>query len=57
VAPFMPPMFGYRKIANFEVYSYPGPASYALGGVLLLLLGALLVSWRQYVRPPRSARA
>jgi hypothetical protein len=57
VAPFMPPMFGYRKIANFEVYSYPGVASYALGGVLVLLLAALLVSWRRYVRPPRSARA
>jgi hypothetical protein len=57
VASFMPPMFGYRKIANFEVYSYPGPASYALGGVLFLLLGALFFSWRQYVRPPRSARA
>ena len=47
VAPFMPPMFGYRKIANFEVYSYPGPASYALGLVLALLLGALFVAWRR----------
>ena len=56
VAPFMPPMFGYRKIANFEVYSYPGIASYALGGVLVLLLTALFVSWWRYVRPPRSAR-
>ncbi len=23
VDPFMPPMFGYQQIANFEVYSYP----------------------------------
>ena len=37
---FMPPLFGYRKIANFEVYSYPGPASYVLGAVLVLLLAA-----------------
>jgi copper chaperone NosL len=57
VAPFMPPIFGYRKIANFEVYSYPGIASYALGGVLLILLGALFVSWRQYRRAPKVARS
>ena len=24
VAPFTPPLFGYKKLANFEVYSYPG---------------------------------
>jgi hypothetical protein len=48
VAGFMPPLFGYRKIANFEVYSYPGPASYAMGLVLVLLLGAMLIAWRQY---------
>jgi hypothetical protein len=57
VAPFMPPVFGYRKIANFEVYSYPGLASYALGGVLLVLMAALFVSWRQYLRNPRAARS
>ena len=28
---FMPPLFGYKKLANFEVYSYPGLGSYALG--------------------------
>ena len=50
VDPFMPPMFGYKQLANFEVYSYPGPASYALGGSLLLLLVALLLAWRQYRR-------
>ncbi len=47
VDPFMPPMFGYKQLANFEVYSYPGPASYALGGSLLLLLVALFLAWRQ----------
>ena len=47
VAPFMPPLFGYRKIANFEVYSYPGAASYALGGALVVLLAALAVATRQ----------
>jgi hypothetical protein len=44
---FMPPMFGYQKIANFEVYSYPEMGSYALGVVAILLLGALWVGRRQ----------
>jgi copper chaperone NosL len=54
VPPFMPPVFGYRKIANFEVYSYPGIASYALGGACVILLGALALGWMQ--SRPRTAR-
>ena len=42
VPPFMPPMFGYQQIANFEVYSYPRPASYAMAAAVLLLLAALV---------------
>ena len=45
VPPFMPPMFGYQQIANFEVYSYPRPASYAMAGVVLLLVSALAWTW------------
>jgi hypothetical protein len=41
VQPFMPPMFGYQKIANFEIYSYPAAASYAMGAAMLALLLAL----------------
>lgn len=44
---FMPPLFGYRKIANFEVYSYPEMGTYAFAAVALLLLIALFVGWRQ----------
>jgi len=47
VEPFMPPMFGYRKLANFEVYSYPALGSYALVAVAVALLAALYVAWRQ----------
>jgi hypothetical protein len=48
VAPFMPPVFGGRQIANFEVYSYPGLASYALGAAMLLLIvAAVLTAWRE----------
>ncbi|MEI6667513.1 MAG: hypothetical protein WCP29_05090 [Acidobacteriota bacterium] len=50
VPPFMPPMFGSRQLANFEVYSYPEGASYALGCATVLLCGALIVGWRQSIR-------
>jgi hypothetical protein len=46
VDPFMPPMFGYKQLANFEVYSYPSLSSYALAGAAVLLLLAVLVAWR-----------
>lgn len=43
---FMPPLFGYRKIANFEVYSYPEMGSYAMCAALVVLLAALFTAWR-----------
>ena len=46
VAPFMPPAFGGRQIANFEVYSYPGPGSYAFAAVGLALVAGLVHAWR-----------
>jgi hypothetical protein len=50
VPPFMPPLFGFRQIANFEVYSYPRPASYAMAGAIALLVVALMWVWRTRVR-------
>jgi hypothetical protein len=50
VDPFMPPLFGYKKLANFEVYSYPQFGSYALGAAAVLLLLALALTWRQWRR-------
>jgi copper chaperone NosL len=47
VPPFMPPMFGYQQIANFEVYSYPRLSTYAMAAVVVLLLSALLWTLRQ----------
>lgn len=47
VLPFTPPLFGYAKMANFEIYSYPAIASYALAGVAVLLAAALYLTWRQ----------
>jgi hypothetical protein len=43
---FMPPAFGGRQIANFEVYSYPGAGSYAFLAVGIALVAALLLAWR-----------
>jgi copper chaperone NosL len=47
---FTPPIFGYKKIANFEVYSYPKAATYLLGAVVLLLFFALWLAWRGRTR-------
>jgi copper chaperone NosL len=47
---FTPPVFGYRKIANFEVYSYPQAGTYLMAAVMVLLAAALLLAWREYRR-------
>jgi len=47
VAPFSPPVFGYQKIANFEVYSYPKAGTYVLIGVAAALFAAVWLAWRQ----------
>jgi hypothetical protein len=52
IDPFTPPLFGYKKLANFEVYSYPAAGSYALVAAALLLGVALYLAWRQR---PRTA--
>jgi len=46
VDPFMPPVFGFKQLANFEVYSYPTLASYAMGLSTLLVIVAFLWAWR-----------
>jgi copper chaperone NosL len=57
VPPFMPPMFGYRQIANFEVYSYPRAGSYAMAGAVALLLVALGWTWWHTRTATRAHRA
>jgi hypothetical protein len=46
VDPFMPPVFGYKQLANFEVYSYPALASYAMALSTLLVIAACIWAWR-----------
>ncbi len=57
VPPFMPPMFGYKQLANFEVYSYPALASYAMALSTLLVTAALVVTWVRARREPTTASA
>jgi hypothetical protein len=50
VDPFMPPMFGYKQLANFEVYSYPALGSYLMAASALLMVSALVLGWRESKR-------
>ncbi|MCC7477182.1 hypothetical protein IT575_01880 [bacterium] len=60
VDPFMPPVYGTVKIANFTVSSYPGEASYWLGtfaGLLALALFlAALRAWKDLRSQLKSSR-
>jgi len=47
VEPFMPPMFGHRTMANFEVYSYPSTGSAFMVLVVVLLVAAVWLSRRE----------
>ena len=57
VDPFMPPLLGGQQIANFEVYSYPMAASWALFGVGFALLAALAIGVVVANRQGRAAAA
>ncbi|MGH7499396.1 MAG: hypothetical protein ACREL3_11170 [Gemmatimonadales bacterium] len=62
VAPFTPPIFGHRHIANFDVYSYPGAATYLLGAYALVVATVLVLAARRArrrvtVRMPGAAAA
>ena len=49
--------FGYKQLANFEVYSYPALASYAMGISTLLVATALVVTWRRARRELQAVAA
>jgi copper chaperone NosL len=55
VEPFMPPLFGSKQLANFEVYSYPDLASYALMAAAVLLFAAFFLAWRSGGRTTADA--
>jgi len=47
VDPFMPPIFGYKQVGQFDVWSYPALGSYLFLVFGLLLVGGIFLSWRQ----------
>ncbi len=47
VAPFMPPVFGYKQVGQFDVWSYPAAGSYLFAVFGLLLMVAFWISWRR----------
>lgn len=47
VAPFMPPIFGSKQMANFEVFNYPSAGTYFLLGFAVLMLLAMFLSARR----------
>jgi len=52
---FTPPMFGYKRIANFDVYSYPQAGTYLMVAAGVCVLAALVFAWRQSA--PRKGKA
>ena len=46
VEPVMPPIFGYKLVGQFDVWSYPTTGSYLFFGFGLLLVAALWLTWR-----------
>lgn len=50
VPPFTPTLFGSKQLANFTVYSLPGPASYFMVAFFVALVIAILLT----LRPTRA---
>jgi hypothetical protein len=55
VDPFMPPVFGSKQLANFEVYSYPAAGSYTMLVAGILILAAGYVAWRDASAAEKAA--
>ena len=47
VEPFMPPMFGYKLVGQFDVWSYPAMGTYLFVVFGLLLLAGFWLTWRE----------
>lgn len=46
VEPFMPPMFGYKLVGQFDVWSFPSWGSYFFGLAGVFLIGGVWFTWR-----------
>ncbi len=54
VPPFTPPLFGHKTMANFEVYNYPGAGSYFMAVFPLLLLAAIWLSRKAWLKEKKA---
>lgn len=54
VAAFTPPVFGHQRIANFDVYSYPGFGSVFLAAFALTLIAVLVLEARRFKQQAAS---
>ena len=52
---FTPPVFGHQRIANFDVYSYPGMGSLLLGLFVVALAAVLFFEVRRFRRQAVAA--
>ena len=50
VEPFMPPMFGYKLVGQFDVWSYPTWGTWLFLAYGLLLAAAVFLTWRSRAR-------
>jgi copper chaperone NosL len=56
VPPFMPPLFGHSKLANFDVYSFPKAGTYAMVLVVAFLVAAMVTAlWKRKTDGPPPA--
>ncbi len=54
VEPFMPPIFGYKLVGQFDVWSYPTWGSYLFLAYGLLLVTAVWLTWRSGERATQN---
>lgn len=47
VEPFQPPVFGYKMVGQFDVWSFPTTGSYLFAVFGVCLVAALILSWRR----------
>jgi hypothetical protein len=57
---FTPPMFGHKRIANFDVYSFPQAGTYVMLAAGVCVMAAVIIAWRQQpdrAKPVKEVRA
>ena len=53
---FTPPMFGHKRIANFDVYSFPQAGTYLMLAAGVCVMAAVILAWRQQSDRPKPVK-